>query len=135
MSVPDEPPRQFIARRKVAPRVAQDEEGKTKSREAFVLRIVSRETEIILELSGELDMASRSLLRNEVDAALDSEVRRVILDLSELKFIDSSGIKTLYNAWERSREVPNRLTIRGAQGLVKKVLTFAGLDSVILGDS
>ena len=109
-------------------------EANTKSRDAFVMRISAEETNITLELAGELDMSSASLLRTEVEAALESAAPRVIVDLSELKFIDSSGIKTLFNAWRHPRGGPDRLTIRNAQGLVEKVLALSGLDSILLED-
>jgi anti-sigma B factor antagonist len=120
--------------RGVAPRAAH-EDAKAKAREAFVLGIVVRETETILELTGELDMASATLLRTEIEAALESDAQRVVLELSELKFIDSTGIRTLLNARQQSSGSPGRLTIRGAQGLVEKVLGIAGIDAIILGDS
>ena len=112
-----------------------DEKVKTKSREAFVLRIVPGEYDTTLELAGELDMASANLLRTEIDAALESGTQRVVLDLSELTFIDSSGIRVLYRAWERSHEGPDTLTIRRARGLVERVLSLAGLATVILEDA
>jgi anti-sigma B factor antagonist len=88
-------------------------------REAFVVQAVSVGAETILKLAGELDMASARLLRTEVEAALESGANRVILDISELTFIDTSGTKTLLDAFKASRETPGRLTIRGAQGLVR----------------
>jgi len=98
---------------------ATHEEGGIRGREAFVLQVVSGEAGTILELSGELDMASARLLRTEIEAALESETNRVTLDISELKFIDTSGVKTLLDAWEGSCGTPGRVTIRGAQGLVR----------------
>ena len=134
MSLPDRPSSPHAHGREVALE-AVGENAKAQSREAFVLQTVSGETETILELVGELDMASARLLRKEIEAALESEAHRIIVDLSELEFIDSKGIKVLYDAWHHSHRVPGRLTIRGAQGLVAKVLGMVGLDSVILDDS
>jgi anti-anti-sigma factor len=98
---------------------AAPEQADILGREAFVVQAVSVGAETILKLSGELDMASARLLGTEVEAVFESGANRVILDISELTFIDTSGTKTLLDTLEASRETPGRLTIRGAQGLVR----------------
>ncbi len=63
--------------------------------------------------SGELDMAGAPKL-DEVLAAAQAHGRLVVVDLRELKFMDSTGLQTLLVADERARAAHGRLVlIRG----------------------
>jgi len=49
----------------------------------------------VLRITGELDACSAELIEQTVEQTLAPEVARLVLDLSELDFIDSSGIRLL----------------------------------------
>lgn len=49
----------------------------------------------VLRITGELDAYSAELIEQTVEQTLAPEVTRLVLDLSELDFIDSSGIRLL----------------------------------------
>lgn len=55
-----------------------------------------------LRLSGELDLASESVLRNRLEQ-LRAEKRTVRLDLSSLEFMDGSGIRLLISAFNQAQ--------------------------------
>ena len=61
---------------------------------------------VVLKVSGELDLVSEPQLNQALHAL---EGRTAALDLSELAFIDSTGLRTLLGA---AREYPN-VTLRG----------------------
>jgi anti-anti-sigma factor len=46
-----------------------------------------------LIVSGELDLASVPLLERETSAALEQPLQRLVIDLGELAFVDSSGLR------------------------------------------
>lgn len=56
-----------------------------------------------VRLSGELDIAWVQTLRDSLDAARASGCARVVLDLSGLDFIDSSGVTELLRASDRGQ--------------------------------
>ena len=56
-----------------------------------------------LRVAGELDMASAPLLKRRLELLRD-ERRAVVLDLSELEFLDSQGIHLLCSAMSDSRQ-------------------------------
>jgi anti-sigma B factor antagonist len=60
----------------------------------FSIRAVSREGACLLRLSGEMDMAAVPIFEQEL-AALDHSQTSLLIDLSGLKFVDSSGLKCL----------------------------------------
>jgi anti-anti-sigma factor len=58
----------------------------------------------LVALSGELDVAGATLLEQEVDRVVsDHEVRTLVLDLRELDFMDSTGLRLMVLADDRSR--------------------------------
>jgi len=85
---------------------------------------------VTLVLSGELDMASAGTLRACLET-LDQGARRVVLDLSGVTFIDSSGLGLLARTRERFGPELRELTLRAPSKAVRAVLAISGLDQVI----
>jgi len=68
-----------------------------------------------ISLRGELDVASVDDVQRELLRVERSDARRVVLDLSGLSFMDSSGVHLVVDAHARCRADANRLRIvRGA---------------------
>jgi len=80
----------------------------------------------VLEVRGEFDLATGDTLARWVEA-LDPHVRELILDLSGLAFIDSSGIGALLQTRERAAESGRELTLIHPQPQVLGVLARLGL--------
>jgi anti-sigma B factor antagonist len=59
-------------------------------------------TVAVLKLQGELDLASAPLLEAEADRPQVTGAQNLLLDLRELQFIDSTGLRTLFSAYQRS---------------------------------
>src|SRR5688500_7369593 len=70
----------------------------------------------VVALTGELDVSGSALLEAELErVAADHDPARVVLDLSELEFMDSTGLRLVVLADSRSREAGRRLVlVRGA---------------------
>jgi anti-sigma B factor antagonist len=83
----------------------------------------------IVKLSGELDIASAPDLRERLLALLSRRTpRHLILDLSNLQFIDSSGIAVFVNTERRARLLGCRVVLVAPQAPVSRVLQICGLD-------
>jgi anti-sigma B factor antagonist len=66
--------------------------------EPFQVLSSSRDDSVIVEVRGEIDLATAPELMRGVEAGLDagpSGVRRLVIDLSDVGFLDSSGLNTL----------------------------------------
>ena len=74
----------------------------------------------LVELSGELDIAATSEVRNRVDAA--GGVRGLVLDLSGATFLDSSMLKELLRASAELARADTRLVLAGVPPVVRRVL-------------
>jgi anti-anti-sigma factor len=84
--------------------------------------------------AGELDLATSELLREAVDVCCDREgVGVVIVDLSDLTFIDSTGLRALWHARERAQSIGAELILRSPSPAVQhllKITKLAGVFSV-----
>jgi len=81
----------------------------------------------ILALSGELDLRTVSRLEDELSHD-DPPVSLVIVDLSQLEFIDSSGLHALLATHRRLQRSGGRLVIVRGSPQVQRVLEITGLD-------
>jgi anti-anti-sigma factor len=78
----------------------------------------------VLWLSGELDLAEASAFPEEAAGFLDGETDAVI-DCSGLTFLDSSGIRAIFQLASRSGR---GLVLRDPTDTVRKVLVIAGVN-------
>jgi anti-anti-sigma factor len=81
----------------------------------------------LIALSGELDISNADQLRERLESAR-SDVDRVIVDLSRLAFIDSTGLRILLRAEQASRTDTGTLSFVRAGGQVERVMKVAGID-------
>ena len=84
--------------------------------------------EVTLGLAGELDLSTCPELRARVEQ-LEPMVRHVTLDLTDLAFIDSTGIALLLGFDRSFRTDLRQFTIQCPPGPVRRVLQISGADS------
>jgi anti-sigma B factor antagonist len=82
----------------------------------------------VLSLRGELDLASSPLLQGEIDGSEVAAAAIVVLDLEELEFIDSTGLRVLLTAHERSRERGQEFAITPGSKQVQRLLSITRID-------
>lgn len=80
-----------------------------------------------LSLQGEMDLANAETADTVIREALAS-ARAVVIDLTKLEFIDSTGISMLLEAQAASRRDSNRLGFRGVRAEVARTLKLTGVD-------
>lgn len=86
---------------------------------ALVIRRVHEADAVVLALSGELDLSSAQALSREL---IDAEASgRVVVDLSGLKFMDSTGLHTLLSAQRRYEQSGSRLSLLRGPPQVQRV--------------
>jgi anti-anti-sigma factor len=83
----------------------------------------------VITLAGELCMASAADLEEELKVVERTPVRTIAVDLRELMFIDSTGIRVLLTAQRRLRQEGDRLVVvRGAAG-IRRIFELCGLEN------
>jgi anti-anti-sigma factor len=111
--------------------MSEMEEGQPRSieRGPLTVRVRRDVVTVRIELDGELDMSSSGALEHELDRAAASDAGRIIIDLSGLNYIDSTGIGAL--ARIPRYEQPERFRLLRAPQHVQRVLELAGLDEAV----
>ena len=107
--------------------------GTTDSRRADNLQIRSAASDggITLVLSGELDLSTVSMFVEALDALLDGDPVTIEIDMSELSFIDSSGVGAYVTAYRRAQAKGSRLKVGERSGLVQRVLELSGVEEAL----
>jgi anti-sigma B factor antagonist len=82
----------------------------------------------VVGLRGELDLAGAAELRSRLRTACADAGGRVALELSELSFIDSTGLSILVEYHEKARAAGGRLVLVAPQPGVVRVFGVTGLD-------
>ena len=82
-----------------------------------------------VKLAGEFDFSGRELADDVFDSA--GAAPKVVLDLSELEFIDSMGIHFVVTAHERAKREGRVLTIVRGGPQVTRVFSLVGLEDVL----
>jgi len=97
--------------------------------EAYCAAEVSAEDGMpVIRLSGELDMVSVQRVRPVVERVLTAEDGRLAFDVSELEFMDSSGVALLVSAARKTRQVE----LRHPTPIVRRLIELAGLTELLL---
>jgi anti-anti-sigma factor len=82
----------------------------------------------VLELAGELDLAGAPTVHADGLAALaDPACSTLVLDLTALTFVDSTGIGSWVELHNHAHQQGQRLVLRGLSENLTRVLTIAGL--------
>jgi anti-sigma B factor antagonist len=98
--------------------------------EAFTVRTEQHGKAAVVVPTGELDLATAPALEDALQRGFDGGSDRVVLDLRELEFIDSSGLRTLLTA-RRSADMAQKpfSLVAGHRGL-ERTLEIAGVHKV-----
>jgi anti-sigma B factor antagonist len=84
---------------------------------------------ILVSLSGEVDLSHSATLRKRL-MELMFERRAVVVDLSAVTYVDSSGIAGLVEAYQMARKNATRFVLASVSDPVRRVLQLARLDRV-----
>lgn len=80
-------------------------------------------------VEGEVDVATAPALRDELYRLIEQSSREVVVDLSGMDFIDSTGLGVFVGALKRAREGGGGIQLRGLKPSARKVFEITGLSS------
>lgn len=84
----------------------------------------------VVEVKGEVDLYTAPKLREEILSRVESGDRKIVVDLGDVGFLDSTGLGVLVGALKRLKEQDGTLALVCPQGAVLRVLQITGLDRV-----
>ncbi len=93
------------------------------------LRVDARRTDerVVLHLTGELDLASSPIFERALEDAEVASAPLLVLDLDELKFVDSTGLRVILLAHDGSRARGQEFAITPGSPQVQRLLSITSV--------
>ena len=86
---------------------------------------------VLVAVRGELDMLTVPELRDTLNQLIDDGVRRIVLDLTEVSFIDSVSLAAIVNARRRLGERGRLGVVIEQESYAMLIFEIGGLDSIV----
>jgi anti-anti-sigma factor len=84
----------------------------------------------LVAVSGRLDQTQTAELESAFDALIDAGHVRLVVDLSEVTYINSGGLRCLVTAWRKAKQDGGNLFLTGLRARVREVFDMVGFDKV-----
>lgn len=86
--------------------------------------------DVIIELAGEIDMKCSAKIKDKFKEIFRQKPHRVIVDMTEVNFMDSSGLAVLVVALKQSRVNNSALKLAGLTKDVLSILEICRLETI-----
>lgn len=84
----------------------------------------------VLEISGEIDFHTSRELREKFQNFFEAKNPKLLVNLKKVTYIDSSGLATFVEAFQKIKRVGGKLVLMGLVPAVRGVFEIAKLDSI-----
>ena len=94
---------------------------------------ITKKTEgdaLTLALEGRLDTATSPQLDEELDASLEG-VRELTLDLTDLKYVSSAGLRVLLRAQRKMNAAKGKLLVTGVNESIMEIFEITGFSEIL----
>ena len=85
---------------------------------------------VIMELTGEIDMKCSLKIKDKFEEVFQQKPHTVIVDMTEVTFMDSSGLAVLVGALKRSRINNSKLKLAGLTKDVLSIFEICRLETI-----
>lgn len=103
--------------------------------EVFTAQVESGGGATKIALSGELDLETVPILEEYLGRAEAQAVAAIVIDLRELTFMESVGLRAFLAARERAEANGRQLLLVGAKEPVRRVFELTGQESLLMSES
>lgn len=85
---------------------------------------------VILDLSGEIDISTSPEVRKSFDQLVKQQKKKILLNFTEVAYIDSSGLATLVEMLQRLKRYGGSLRLSGVAEKVRGLFEITKLDKL-----
>jgi anti-sigma B factor antagonist len=89
-----------------------------------------REQPNVLPLKGEIDLHVSPVVTASLNAMIERKPERVVIDLSDVTYIDSAGLAALIQAMQKVEAYGGKFFLAGLQETVRSIFEISRLDQV-----
>jgi len=97
----------------------------------LAMRPGNKADELIVAPAGDLDLYASVAFANTVMAKLASGTRRVVLDFTSVRYLDSSGVGAIIRLLQMVKTLGGELRATGLAGTPRKVLEMSNIISLL----
>jgi len=97
--------------------------------QSLAIQVTNGGSSCIVQLCGELEMASAPACREALDAVLDEGQADILIELRGLTFLDSVGLSTLLHAHLAGAELGTRVSFIRGDHVVQRVFEITHMDA------
>ncbi|SHK14135.1 anti-sigma F factor antagonist [Paramaledivibacter caminithermalis] len=96
------------------------------------LKLEVENNTLIVYINGELDHHSAEDVREDIDTAIDSKnIKNIVFELSNMKFMDSSGIGVVIGRYKKISKLGGRVGVVNTNAHVDRIFQMAGIYKII----
>lgn len=85
----------------------------------------------VLQPIGRMDIESSTTMRQAILDMVEQNIRTVVIDLSQVEFMDSSGLSALVSGMKALRRIDGKLNLCNANAQIRTALRLTMLDRVL----
>jgi anti-sigma B factor antagonist len=85
----------------------------------------------VVAVSGEVDIFTAPDLKRTIALAIEDGAHRLVIDLTQTRFLDSTALGVLIGAVKRLRPLDGRLAIVNTEPSTAKTFQITGLDRIV----
>ena len=86
----------------------------------------------LVGVSGRLDHSQDQLLEETLQRLLDEGHYRLIVDLNQVTYVNSGGLRCLVTIWRQARRQGGDIALCGLSEHISKVFSIVGFDKIFL---
>jgi anti-sigma B factor antagonist len=95
------------------------------------MTVTKEGADTVVALSGDLDLYTAARLRESLIDLISGAKTKLVIDLADLDFADSTGLGTLVGVVQRVRRVGGEMALRSPTAAIRRVIGITGLGRVL----
>ena len=97
----------------------------------FRVSIIAANAGVTLHVGGDVDLATAGELRKHLEMVIGASAGDIVVDLSEVTFLDSAGLVVLLRAHRQLADANRRLTVSNPSRDVHRVLELTDVGGIL----
>ena len=98
----------------------------------MLLKKIDHPDAAIFHINGRLDSTSTPELEQRVMICLDQGTKNLVLDFSELDYINSAGLRVLVMSYQRLTPLGGQVMVCGARDYIAEIFDISGYNRIFL---
>ncbi len=94
----------------------------------LAINILKQNSATIVEVDGEVDLYSSPDVRKSLYQLIDKKTTIIIVDLKEVPYMDSSGVATLVEGWQKVKSYGGKILLTSLRKEVRDVFALTKLE-------